>query len=253
MLASRLVVCLDVTEGRVVKGVRFRELREIGDPVEMAASYEKDGADEIVFLDISATTDNRATLWELIERTAQRLFIPLTVGGGLRSTEDALRALGSGADKVALNSAAVDRPQTITEIASRIGRQCVVVSMDVAKLQDEWRVVTKGGRSVTERTAVEWARECEDRGAGEIVLTSIDRDGARTGYDIELTAAIASAVTVPVVASGGAGAPSHVVDVFRKTGAQAALVAGVLHDGLFTVADIKQEMKNAGLLVRAAA
>jgi cyclase len=252
MLASRLVVCLDVTEGRVVKGVRFRELRDIGDPVEMAARYEQDGADEIVFLDISATVDNRDTLWSLIERTAQRLFIPLTVGGGLRSTEDALRALGAGADKVALNSAAVDRPQTITEIAERLGRQCVVVSMDVAEIDSEWRVVTRGGKTVTPRRAVEWARECESRGAGEIVLTSIDRDGARTGYDLELTSAIASAVNIPVVASGGAGAPQHIVDVFQRTNAQAALVAGVLHDGIFTVADIKGAMSKAGLLVRAA-
>ena len=252
MLASRLVVCLDVTEGRVVKGVRFRELRDIGDPVEMAAAYETDGADEIVFLDISATLDNRSTLWDLIERTAQRLFIPLTVGGGLRSTEDALRALGAGADKVALNSAAVDRPQTITEIADRLGRQCVVVSMDVSKIQNEWRVVTRGGKTVTERRAVDWARECESRGTGEIVLTSIDRDGARTGYDLELTSAISAAVNIPVIASGGAGSPSHIVDVLQRTDAQAALVAGVLHDGLFTVSDIKRAMANAGLLVRAA-
>ncbi len=252
MLASRLVVCLDVTEGRVVKGVNFRNLRDIGDPVELAASYEKGGADEIVFLDITATLENRDTLFALIERTAQRLFIPLTVGGGLRSTEDALRALGAGADKVALNSAAVDRPGTISEIAERLGRQCVVVSIDVARTGNEWRVVTRGGRTATERTAAEWARECEARGAGEIVLTSIDRDGARTGYDIELTSAISGAVNIPVVASGGAGAPNHIVDVFQQTGAQAALVAGVLHDGLFTVADIKREMKNAGLLVRAA-
>lgn len=252
MLASRLVVCMDVTDGRVVKGVRFRDLRDIGDPVAMAEDYEEDGADEIIFLDISATIENRHTLWSLIERTAQRLFIPLTVGGGLRSTEDALRALGAGADKVALNSAAVDRPQTITEIADRIGRQCVVVSIDVARVQNEWCVFTRGGKKKTVRTAVEWARECEDRGAGEIVLTSIDRDGARTGYDLELTGEISSAVKIPVIASGGTGRPSHVVDVFQRTAAQAALVAGVLHDGVFSVADFKREMKDAGLLVRAA-
>lgn len=251
MLSRRLVVCLDVRDGRVVKGVQFEQLRDVGDPVELAVRYEDEGADEIVFLDISATAEERATLWEVARRTAERLFIPLTVGGGLRTVDDVSLALRSGADKVTLNSAALARPELITESSVRFGAQCVVASIDARSAAGGgWQVFGRGGRQATGRDAVGWARECVDRGAGEILLTSIDRDGVRSGYDIELTRAVSSAVTVPVVASGGAGTPQHVVDVLLDGGAEAALVAGMLHDGSSSVAEIKQHMQRSGLHVR---
>jgi cyclase len=250
MLARRVIVCLDVQGGRVVKGVRFESLRDVGDPVALAERYEAEGADEIVFLDISASAEERATLLDVARRTAERLFIPLTIGGGVRTVDDVARVLRSGADKVSLNTAAVERPELLSEAAERFGAQCVVASIDARREGDEWPVYTRGGRTRTGLSAVAWARECVARGAGEILITSIDRDGARTGYDLELTRAVASAVDVPVIASGGAGAPEHVLDVLRDGGADAALVAGILHDGDTTVGEIKALLDRDGLPVR---
>jgi imidazole glycerol-phosphate synthase subunit HisF len=250
MLARRLVVCLDVRDGRVVKGVNFTGLRDVGDPVQLAERYERDGADEIVFLDISASAEGRATLFDLARRTAEVLFIPLTVGGGIRSVDDVSHALRSGADKVSLNTAAVNRPVTITEASRRFGAQCIVASIDAARDGSRWRVHVKGGREATQLDAIDWARECERLGAGEILLTSIDRDGMRTGYDLELTSEISSAVHVPVVASGGAGNADHVCDALLFGGADAALVAGIVHEGITTVGEIKRSMIDAGIRVR---
>jgi cyclase len=235
----------------VVKGTQFVELRDVGDPTELATRYEADGADEIVFLDISASAEARGTLLDVARRTAERLFIPLTIGGGVRSADDVGVALRSGADKVSINSAAVARPGVLTEAANRFGAQCVVASIDAkSEGAGRWRVYVHGGRTATPLDAVEWARECVARGAGEILLTSIDRDGARTGYDLALTAEVADAVSVPVVASGGAGSAADVCAVLRDARAEAALVAGILHDGVTTVGAIKTAMADAGLPVR---
>jgi len=254
MLAQRVIACLDVKDGRVVKGTGFVNLADSGDPVERAALYEAQGADEIIFLDISATPVGRATLLSAVSETAERLFVPLTVGGGVRGVDDVGRVLRAGADKVAVNSAAVLEPSLLTEAASRFGAQCVVASID-ARATDagHWEVYIAGGRKATGLDAVAWARRCAELGAGEILITSIDRDGARSGYDIELTSAVANAVHVPVVASGGAGGAAHVRDVLSRTCAAAALVAGVLHDGTTTVQAIKQELLRAGVTVRSAA
>lgn len=252
MVTRRLIVCLDVKGGRVVKGLQFESLRDVGDPVELAARYESAGADEIVYLDISASAEERATLLDLARRTAERLFIPLTIGGGVRSTDDVARALRAGADKVGLNTAAVETPNVLTECADRFGAQCVVASIDAKRDGAMWRVYTRGGRSPTSLDAVAWARECVRRGAGELLVTSIDRDGARTGYDLDLTAAIADAVDVPVIASGGAGSAAHVCDAITRGHADAALVAGIVHDGVTTVRQIKEEMMAHQIPVRAA-
>jgi cyclase len=252
VLTRRLVVCLDVKGGRVVKGTQFVQLRDVGDPVELATRYELEGADEIVFLDISASAEERGTLLDVARRTAERLFVPLTIGGGVRSADDVGRALRSGADKVSINSAAVTRPAILTEAADRFGSQCVVASIDAKHDGESWRVYVKGGREATPLDAVEWAVECVRRGAGEVLLTSIDRDGARTGYDIALTRAVADAVAVPVVASGGAGSAAHVCEVLADAHADAALLAGILHDGVTTVHAVKDAMRAAHLPVRAA-
>jgi cyclase len=252
VLARRVVVCLDVQGGRVVKGTQFVNLRDVGDPVELATRYEREGADEIVFLDISASAEERGTLLDVARRTAERLFVPLTIGGGIRSAQDVGLALRAGADKVSINSAAVTRPAVLTEAAERFGAQCVVASIDAKEDgSGGWRVYVKGGREATTLDAVEWAVECVRRGAGEILLTSIDRDGARTGYDLELTRAVAKAVNVPVVASGGAGSAADVCAVLDDGGADAALLAGILHDGVTTVSAVKQAMRAASLPVRA--
>lgn len=252
MLTRRVIVCLDVRDGRVVKGVGFENLRDVGEPAELAERYERDGADEVVFLDISASLEGRATFLDVVRRTAGRLFVPLTVGGGIRTADDGARVLRAGADKVSLNSAAVERPESLGELSARFGAQCVVASID-AKLEDgAWRVYTHGGTRATGLEAVAWARECVRRGAGEILLTSIDRDGARTGYDLALTRAVADAVTVPVIASGGAGTSAHVSEVLRTAGADAALLAGVLHDGLLAVPEIKYLLAQDGVHVRSA-
>lgn len=252
MLTRRVVVCLDVADGRVVKGTGFVNLRDVGDPVDLATRYEREGADEIVFLDISASAEGRGTLLDVARRTAERLFVPLTIGGGVRTADDVGLALRAGADKVSINSASVKRPELLTEAAERFGSQCVVASIDAKRDGRAWAVYVKGGRERTELDAVAWAQECVRRGAGEVLLTSIDRDGARTGYDIELTRAVAAAVNVPVVASGGAGNAQHVCDVFELGNADAALLAGILHDGLTTVQAVKHAMRSARLPVRAA-
>ncbi len=249
-LTHRLIACLDVDRGRVVKGSQFVDLRDVGDPVALATRYEAAGADEIVFLDITATHEARGTILDLARRTAERLFIPLTIGGGIDSVEAMSAALRAGADKVAVNSAAVRRPALLTEGAERFGSQCVVASIDAKRDGDGWRVYVAGGRRPTELDAVSWAIECAARGAGEILLTSIDRDGARDGYDLELTRAVSSAVSVPVIASGGAGTAAHVCDAITRGGADAALVAGILHDGSTDVATLKRAMRLAQLPVR---
>ena len=252
MLTRRLIVCLDVKGSRVVKGVQFVGLRDVGDPVALSEHYEREGADEITFLDISASAEERATLLDVARRTAERLFVPLTIGGGVRTADDVARALRAGADKVSLNSAAVLRPEVLSEAAHRFGAQCVVASIDAKRNADGvWKVWVKGGREETPLEAVAWAQECVERGAGEILLTSIDRDGARTGYDLTLTRAVADAVHVPVIASGGAGVASHLVDAVVDGGADAVLVAGILHDGVTTVRALKQALTTAGLPVRA--
>jgi cyclase len=252
MLLRRVIVCLDVDGGRVVKGRQFVGLRDVGDPVALAERYEDEGADEIVFLDISATADDRQTMWDVVKRTAERLFIPLTLGGGVRDVDDVARALRSGADKVSMNSAAVARPALLTEAAERFGAQCVVASIDAKRRgsNDGWEVYVRGGRQATGRDAIAWAEECVERGAGEILLTSIDRDGSRVGYDIALTRAVADRVGVPVVASGGAGTAEHLVAAFRDGHAGAALVAGILHDRETTVRDVKQLLAERGIPVR---
>jgi cyclase len=253
MLTHRVIACLDVKDGRVVKGTNFVNLRDSGDPVVLAERYEAQGADEIVYLDISATDEGRGTLLDLVRRTAERLFIPLTVGGGMRAVEDIASALRAGADKTAINSAAVRRPELLTEAAIRFGSQCVVASIDALRRGATWEVYVNGGREPTGLEAIDWAVRCAELGAGEILLTSIDRDGARSGYDIELVSRVARAVTVPVVASGGAGSARDVADVFIRGGADAALLAGVLHDGTTDIREVKSALQAANITVRAAA
>jgi cyclase len=253
MLTQRVIACLDVKGGRVVKGTAFVNLRDAGDPVVLAERYEAQGADEIVFLDIAATDEERGTLLDLVRRTAERLFIPLTVGGGMRTVQDIANALRAGADKVAINSAAVRRPELVTHAASRFGSQCVVASIDALKTGQSWEVYANGGREPTGLDAIQWAKRCVELGAGEILLTSIDRDGARSGYDIELLSRVSRAVTVPVVASGGAGSARDVVDAFIRGGADAALLAGVLHDGITDIRSVKSALRAASIPVRTAA
>jgi imidazole glycerol-phosphate synthase subunit HisF len=250
MTTRRLVVCLDMKGGRVVKGVSFEGLRDVGDPVELARRYEEEGADELVFLDVSASEEERATLWDVATRTAEQVFIPLTIGGGIGSLDDMNRALRAGADKVALNSAAVKDPSIITSCARAVGSQCVVVSIDAKREGDGWRVFTHGGKRATGLDAVAWAKQAVALGAGEVLITSIDRDGQRSGYDLQLTRAIADAVDVPVIASGGAGNAQHLVDAFVDGHAEAALLAGILHDGTTSVGALKAGLASAGLEVR---
>lgn len=253
MLTRRVIACLDVMAGRVVKGTRFEALRDVGDPCSMAVQYERDGADELVFLDITASIEERATLLNAVRRTAEQLFVPLTVGGGIKSVNDVMLALRSGADKVALNSAAVANPRLLMEAADKFGSQCIVASIDAKRFANRWFVYTHGGSQATMLDAVKWAGQCVRMGAGEILLTSIDSDGTRAGYDIALTRMVTHAVDVPVIASGGAADPASVVDVLADGRADAALVAGILHDRLSTIASIKLEMARAGLPVRLAA
>jgi imidazole glycerol-phosphate synthase subunit HisF len=251
-LLRRIIVCLDVAGDRVVKGVRFEGLRDVGDPIECAMRYEAAGADEIVFLDVAATLEQRGTMLDVVQRTAERLFIPLTVGGGIRSVANAAAVLRAGADKIAVNSAAVARPRLISELSAQFGAQCVVASIDSAKVDHAWHVRVRGGSTATALDVVEWARLCAELGAGEILLTSIDRDGTRGGYDLELTSAVSNTVKVPVIASGGAGTSAHVVDALARTGASAALVAGIVHDRVVTVVEIKRALSEACIPVRAA-
>jgi cyclase len=247
MPLPRLIPCLDVAWGRVVKGVNFRRLREVGDPVELGAAYSEAGADELVFLDVKATLEDRATLLGLVERVADRLAIPFTVGGGVRSAAHAEALLRAGADKIAVNSAALERPELVTELAERVGSQAVVVAIDAAGGE----VFTRAGTAATGRAAVEWAREAAARGGGEILLTSIDADGTREGYDLELTRAVAEAVEVPVIASGGAGNAGHVADALRT--ADAALLASIVHESPRRLATLRAELARLGVQVRDAA
>ena len=250
MLRPRIVVCLDVKNGRVVKGTGFRDLRDVGDPVALATRYEEEGADEIVFLDVSASREARGTLLDVVRRTAERLFIPLTVGGGVRGADDIGPLLRAGADKISVNTAAVRDPQILAAGAQRFGSQCIVASVDAAREGEAWRCWTHGGTQPTGLDAVAWAAECERLGAGEILLTSIDRDGARSGYDLALTRAVADAVPVPVIASGGAGCSEHIREAFSEGHASAALVAGILHERLTTVTALKDDLAAWGLPVR---
>ena len=251
MLTRRIIPCLDVTDGRVVKGVRFQNLRDAGDPVELAARYDAAGADELVFLDITASSDDRDTMVDVVRETARQVFIPLTVGGGVRTSEDAYRLLRAGADKVSLNSAAVARPEIIAECAHRFGSQCVVLAIDARRRPDGgWEVYTRGGRDATGLDVIAWARRGVDLGAGEILLTSMDADGTQDGYDIELTAVVADAVPVPVIASGGAGTLSHLHSVLTAGKAQAVLAASIFHYGQYSIAEAKRFLAAAGLPIR---
>ncbi len=251
MLTKRVIACLDCQNGRVVKGVQFLDLRDAGDPAELAITHAAAGADEIVLLDITATHEARKTLLDTVRRTAQNLFVPLTVGGGIQTVDDAARVFDCGADKISINSAAVTRPDLIAEIGSRFGSQAVMVAID-AKCNEQGidEVVTAGGRNATGRRVVDWAREAETRGAGEILLTSMRNDGTQAGFDCALTSAVAESVQVPVIASGGAGNERHFVEVFEKGRADAALAASILHFGTHTIANIKLAMRNAGIPVR---
>jgi cyclase len=248
---KRVIPCLDVDRGRVVKGVGFVDLRDAGDPVELATRYDAAGADELVFLDITATSDKRDTVVELARRTADDVFIPFTIGGGIRSVQDAQAVLDAGADKISVNSAALARPELLDELAATFGAQCVVLAID-AKARAEgggWEAYVAGGRTPTGRDAVAWAREGVERGAGEILLTSMDRDGTNAGYDLPLTAAVAAAVSVPVIASGGAGELPHLLDALQA-GADAVLCASIFHYGHHTVGDVKDSLAAAGVPVR---
>jgi cyclase len=252
MLAKRIIPCLDVTGGRVVKGVNFVELRDAGDPVEIAARYNDQGADELTFLDITATSDERGLLLQMIEAVASQVFIPLTVGGGVRTVEDVRRLLNAGADKVSFNSAAVATPQVIADAADKYGAQCIVVAID-AKARaggQGWEVYTHGGRRAAGLDAVQWAARMAAQGAGEILLTSMDRDGTRIGFDLELTRAVADAVPVPVIASGGVGTLDHLADGIQLGGADAVLAASIFHFGEHTVGDAKALMARRGIAVR---
>ncbi len=247
---KRVIPCLDVDRGRVVKGVEFVDLRDAGDPVELACRYDAAGADELVFLDITATSDRRETVVALARRTADNVFIPFTIGGGIRSVADAQAVLDAGADKVSVNSAALARPELIDELARTFGAQCVVVAIDAkAATPGAWEAYVAGGRTPTGRDAVAWAREAVARGAGEILLTSMDRDGSNAGYDLALTSAVAGAVSVPVIASGGAGVPEHLAQALR-VGADAVLCASIVHYGRYTVAEIKTHLARDGIAVR---
>jgi cyclase len=254
MRSVRLIPCLDVTGGRVVKGVRFVDLTDEGDPVELAARYDAEGADEVTFLDITASSDGRDIMVSVVARTAEQVFIPLTVGGGVRAAEDARRLLRAGADKVAVNTAAVERPELVRDIADEFGAQCAVVAIDARAQADgsRWEVHTHGGRRPAARDAVAWAAECAANGAGEILLTSMDRDGTRDGFDLALTRAVVDAVDIPVVASGGVGSLQHLVDGALEGGADAVLAASIFHRREFSVGEAKTYMAAHGVTVRPA-
>jgi imidazole glycerol-phosphate synthase subunit HisF len=250
MLAKRIIPCLDIKDGRVVKGVNFINLRDAGDPVEQARIYDEQGADELVFLDISATHEGRRTTLELVGRVAETVFMPLTVGGGIREVEDMRNLLLAGADKVSVNSAAVKRPELLSEGAARFGAQCIVLAIDARRNESSWQVYVNGGRVPTGMDAVEWALRGVEFGAGEILLTSMDADGTLAGYDLELTRKIAEAVSVPVIASGGAGTPSHFAEVLTEGKADAALAASLFHDGKLKIPDLKRDLQKWNVPVR---
>ncbi len=251
MVLKRVIPCLDVDSGRVVKGTNFVGLRDAGDPVELAERYDAEGADELVFLDITASHEKRDTIVELARRTADNVFIPFTIGGGIGSVEDAQAVLDAGADKVSVNSSALARPELLTELADHFGAQCVVIAIDAKREQDGWGVFVNGGRKQVEgREAVAWAKEATELGAGEVLLTSMDRDGTNDGYDIELTRAVAEAVSVPVIASGGAGTLEHLSEAITDGSADAVLCASIFHYGTFTIHEAKDQMAAAGIPVR---
>jgi len=250
LLSKRIIACLDVSGGRVVKGTKFVALRDAGDPAELARFHAEGGADEVVFLDISATRENRTTLLDAVRRTASQIFVPFTVGGGVRSFEEAAALFDCGADKMTINSAAVVNPKLITTIARRFGSQAVVVAIDAKRAGNSYGVWVKGGTEPADRDAVTWAREAQECGAGEIMLTSIDQDGMRSGFDCELTARVSEAVSIPVIASGGAGSGGHFIDVFTKGKADAALAASIFHFGLQNARELKQELQKSGIPVR---
>jgi cyclase len=247
---TRVIPCLDVKDGRVVKGTRFVGLRDAGDPVELAGRYEAEGGDEIVFLDITASSDQRETIVELARRTADDVFIPFTIGGGVRTLRDAQAVLDAGADKVSINSAAVRRPELLEEVAAVLGSQAVVLAIDARRAGEGYEVFVDGGRTPTGRGAVDWAREAVERGAGEILLTSMDRDGTEDGYELELTRQVSDAVRVPVIASGGAGEPAHLVEAVERGHADAVLCASIFHYGRYSVGEAKARMRGAGIPVR---
>lgn len=251
MLAKRIIPCLDVRDGRVVKGVNFVNIRDAGDPVELATYYSEQGADEIVFLDITATSDARDTVADVVERTAAQVFVPLTVGGGIRTLDDFQRLLRAGADKISVNSAAVKDPELITRAAERFGSQCVVLAIDARRRPEGWyEVVVAGGRTPTGLDAVEWARRGQELGAGEILLTSMDADGTKAGFDLDMTRAVTQAVTIPVIASGGCGSLEHFAEVFEKTDCDAALAASLFHFGELTVPQVKEYLAERNIPVR---
>lgn len=250
MLAKRIIPCLDVTAGRVVKGVNFVELKDAGDPVEIAKRYNDAGADELTFLDITATSDDRDLILHIIESVAEQVFIPLTVGGGVRKVEDVRRLLNAGADKVGINTAAVTNPQLVADASSYFGSQCIVVAIDSKRVGDHWEIFTHGGRKATGLDAVEWAKKMEEMGAGELLLTSMDRDGTKSGFDLELTRAISDAVDIPIIASGGVGNLQHLVDGVKQGHADAVLAASIFHFGEYTVDEAKRYMKQHGVEVR---
>jgi cyclase len=250
MLTKRIIPCLDVKAGRVVKGIQFQNLADIGDPPELARRYELEGADEIVFLDITATIEARNTMHEIARRTAERLFIPLTIGGGIRTYDDVKATLRAGADKISLNTAAVQKPEVITEASRDFGAQCVVIAIDTKREGGKHRVFTHAGSRPTGLDTIEWAKKVADLGAGEILLTSIDADGMTNGYDLEVTAAVAEAVPIPVIASGGCGSADHILDVLTKGKADAALAASIFHYGTTTVKAVKDYLREKGLLIR---
>lgn len=250
MLTKRIIPCLDIKNGRTVKGVNFINLRDAGDPVELAERYAREGADELVFLDITATNERRKTLFGLVHKVAKTLNIPFTVGGGIRSVEDVSVLLNAGADKVSVNSAAVRSPQLINELSNEFGSQCIVVAIDAKREENDWWVYLNGGRLKTNLKTLAWAKEVEERGAGEILLTSMDDDGSKSGFALELTAAIAGSVQIPVIASGGAGTREHFIDVFEKGKADAALAASIFHFGEIPVPDLKEYLFSKGIAVR---
>ncbi|WP_138414617.1 imidazole glycerol phosphate synthase subunit HisF [Aquibacillus sediminis] len=250
MIVKRIIPCLDVKEGKVVKGTNFVSLRELGNPVEMASSYSKEGADEIIFLDISATNEGRQTMVDIVRETAENVFVPFTVGGGVRTIDDVTRLLQAGADKVGMNSAAVANPDLIEVASARFGAQCIVVAIDAKRFDDGWHVMTHGGSKDTGIDAITWAKTAEQHGAGEILLTSVDTDGVKDGFDIELTEAIVSSVRIPVIASGGCGAPEHFSEVFKKTDVSAALAASIFHENTFSIKEVKQSCNQQGVDIR---
>lgn len=250
MLTRRIIPCLDIKGDRVVKGVGFQNLRDVGDPLERAQSYMHSGADELCFLDVTASIEDRPLLFDLLRRLSEVLFIPFSVGGGVRSVADARNLLRAGADKISINTAAVQRPQLLEKLAAEFGAQCVVLSVDALKSGDDGIVTTHGGRTRTNRRVLDWVREAVSRGAGEILLNCMDTDGTRSGFELDLTARVAEAVPVPVIASGGAGQAADFVDLFTRTGAQAGLAASIFHDGSLTPQQIKRELAAAGVEVR---